>query len=107
MCLVSARKTFESAGGAMRAMVLGRLSFEKEQTPPSRFVRQFLEDSNDLRRFVCDAEEGDRAVEDARAAAGLVGIDLPREKPSRDQKWSELLGTCDEYPQAAVVCYES
>ena len=32
------------AGEAMRAMVFGRPSFEKEQAPPSRFVRQFLED---------------------------------------------------------------
>ena len=30
------------AGEAMRAIVLGRLLFEKEQAPPSRFVRQFL-----------------------------------------------------------------
>ena len=30
------------AGEAMRAMVFGRLLFEKEQAPPSRFVRQFL-----------------------------------------------------------------
>ena len=27
----------------MSAMVFGRLFLEKEQTPPSRFVRQFLE----------------------------------------------------------------
>ena len=79
------------AGEAMSAMVFGRLSFEKGQAPPSRFVRQFLEDMNDLRRFVCDAEEGDRAVEDARAAAGFLGIDLPRENPSRDQKWLKWL----------------
>ena len=68
------------AGEAMRAIVFGRLSFEKEQALPSRFVRQFLEDLDDLRRFVCDAEEGDRVVEDARVAAGLRGVDLPREK---------------------------
>ena len=60
--------------------------FEKEQAPPSRFVRQFLEDLDDLRRFVSKAEEGDRAVEDARTAAVV-----PRENPSRDQKWWEWL----------------
>ena len=75
----------------MRAMVFGGLSFEKGQAPPSRFVRQFLEDLDALRRFVCEAEEGDRAVEDARAAASSLGIDLPRETPSRDQKWWEWL----------------
>ena len=79
------------AGEAMIAMVFGRLSFEKGQAPSSRFVRQFLEDLDDLRRFVCEAEEGDRAVEDARIAADLLGIDLPRENPSRDQKWEWLL----------------
>ena len=69
-------------GRRMRATVFGRLSFEKEQAPPSRFRCQFLEDSNDFRRFVCEAEEGERAAEDARTAAGSLGIDLPREKPS-------------------------
>ena len=68
------------AGEAMRAMVLGRLPFEKVQAPPSRFVS-----------FSRQKEEGDRAVEDARTAAGVLGIDLPREKPSRDQKWWEWL----------------
>ena len=66
------------AGEAMRAMVFGR---------PSRFVRQFLEDLDDFRRFVCKAEEEDRALKDARTAAGVLGIDLPRENSSRDQKW--------------------
>ena len=37
-----------SASEATRAMVFGRMSFEKGQAPPSRFVRQFLEDLNDL-----------------------------------------------------------
>ena len=60
------------ASEAMRAMVSGRLSFEKGRTPPSRFVRQFLEDLDDFRRFVKKAEEGDRAVEDARTAAGML-----------------------------------
>ena len=72
-------------------MVFGRLSFEKGQAPPSRFVRQFLGDLDAFRRFVCGAEESDRVVEDARAAAGLLGIDLPRETPLRDQKWWEWL----------------
>ena len=71
----------------MRAMVFGRLSFEEVQAPPSLFVRQFLEDLDDLRRFVCKAEEGDRAVEDARTAASVRGIGLPRENPTRNQKW--------------------
>ena len=35
------------AGEAMRAMVFGR-PFEKEQAPPSRFVRQFLQFLDDL-----------------------------------------------------------
>ena len=64
------------AGEAMRAMVFGRLSPEKGQAPPSRFVRQFLKDLDDSRRFVYKAEEGDRAVEDARTAAGVSGIDF-------------------------------
>ena len=67
------------AGEAMRAMVFGRLSFEKAQAPPSRFVRHFLEDFDDLRRFENKAEEGDRVVEDARVAASVLRIDLPRE----------------------------
>ena len=66
------------ASEAARAMVFGRLSFEKGQAP-------------DLRRFVYKAEEGDRAVEDARAAAGVLEMDLPRENPSSDQKWWEWL----------------
>ena len=60
------------AGEAMRAMLFGRLSFEKGQTPPSRFVRQSLVDLDALRRVVHKAEEGDRAVEDARTAAGML-----------------------------------
>ena len=44
------------AGEAMSAMVFRRLSFDKEQAPPSRFVRQFLEDLDGLRRFVYKAE---------------------------------------------------
>ena len=79
------------AGEAMRGMVFGRLLFEKWQEPPSRFVRQFLKDLDDLRKFVCKAEEGDRAVEDARTAAGVLGVDLPRVNPSRDQKWWDWL----------------
>ena len=58
--------------------MFGRLSLEREQASPSRFVRQFLEDL-------------DGVVEDARAAAGFLRIDLLRETPSRDQKWWEWL----------------
>ena len=76
-----------TSGEAMRAMMFGRLSFEKRQAPPSRIVRQFLEVLDDLRRFAYKAEEGDRAVEDARTAASVPGIDLSRENPSRDPKW--------------------
>ena len=75
----------------MRAMVFERLSFDKGQAPPSRFVHQFLEDLDDLRRFVCETEERDRPVEDARTAAALLGIDFSREKPLRDQKWWKRL----------------
>ena len=38
---------------------------------------------------MCEAEEGGRAVEDARVAASALGIDLPLE--TRDQKWWEWL----------------
>ena len=46
------------AGEAMRAMVFGRLSFEKGKAPPSRF-RQFLGDHDALRAAASMAGEDD------------------------------------------------
>ena len=74
----------------MRAMVLGRLSFEKGQAPPSRFVSQFLGDIEAL-RAVCEAEEKDSTVKAARAAACSMGVDLLRDTAARDQKWWKWL----------------
>ena len=73
MCLESARKTYseeERTGAceAMRAMVFGRLSIEKEQAPPSRFVRQFLEDLDALRRCVCKRETAQSRIPELQQA---------------------------------------
>ena len=75
----------------MRAMRFGRLSFERDRhrrrdsSVPCR--------PDDLRRFVSKIEETERALENIRTAADVLGMELPREKPSRDQKWGEWLLT--------------
>ena len=60
------------AGEATRAVVFGRLSFEKEQAPPSRFVRQILGDLDALRAAACIP---------------------PARHPSREQQWWKWLLT--------------
>ena len=71
--------------------MFGRLSFEKGQAPPSRFVRQFLGDLDALRAAAWDAGEDDATFTDARVAARSLGIDLQHDTPSRGQQWWKWL----------------
>ena len=93
------------AGEATRAMVLGRLLFEKEQAPPSRFVRQFLRDLDALRAAAWEAgEDDDPTFKAARNAAHSVRIDLQH---APLQGSSSGGGPSDEYPHVALVRNES
>ena len=75
------------AGKTMRAMVFGRLSFEKGQAPYLRFVRQFLVNLDALREAVWNAGEDDTTFTGSRVSPCLLGIDLQHDTPSREQQW--------------------